>query len=131
MPEHTFVPAFLYFSLKIDDLISIEAISNCGLKSRLKNGSRQHVVCKKLRHTAFCCKIGPIRVINPVLLIKKEGKNMNLNAPTKIVFLISLLLAVLAILGMFVAIPVVSGNAALVAIIAYAVLAAGNLLKGM
>ena len=57
---------------------------------------------------------------------------MNLSAPTKIVFLISLVLAVLALItALGVSIPVVSGNALWVALIGYAVLAAGNLLKGM
>ena len=57
---------------------------------------------------------------------------MNLNAPTKIVFTISLVLAVLALVEMIgVAIPVISGNAAWVALLAYMVLAAGNVLKGM
>ena len=57
---------------------------------------------------------------------------MNLSAPTKIVFLISLVLAVLALIAALgISIPVVSGNALWVALIGYAVLAAGNLLKGM
>lgn len=55
---------------------------------------------------------------------------MNLNAPTQIVFIISLVLAVLALLSAFVALPVVSGNGLWVALIAYAVLAFGNLMKG-
>lgn len=57
---------------------------------------------------------------------------MNLNAPTQIVFLISLALAVLALISALgVALPVISGNAIWVALIAYIVLAAGNLLKGL
>lgn len=55
---------------------------------------------------------------------------MNLNAPTQIVFLISLVLAVLALLSAFITLPVVSGNALWVALVAYAVLAFGNLMKG-
>jgi hypothetical protein len=61
-----------------------------------------------------------------------KGGNMKLNAPTAIVFYISLVLAVLALLTVLgVSIPVVSGNALWVALAAYAVLAAGNILKGL
>ena len=57
---------------------------------------------------------------------------MSLNAPTKMVFLISLVLAVLALLCAWViSIPVINGNAFLVMLVAYVVLAAGNILKGM
>ena len=57
---------------------------------------------------------------------------MSLNAPTKMVFLISLVLAVLALLGAWViSIPVISGNAFLMMLLAYVVSAAGNILKGM
>ena len=56
---------------------------------------------------------------------------MNLNAPTKLVFLISVVLAILAVVATFVAIPVVSANAFWVAIVAYLVLVAGNVLKGV
>lgn len=55
---------------------------------------------------------------------------MNLSAPTQPVFLISVVLAVLAVVSAFVAIPVVSANAFWVAIIAYLVLLAGNVMKG-
>ena len=57
---------------------------------------------------------------------------MNLSAPTKPVFFISLVLAVLAFLSAVgISIPVVSGNALWVAIAGYAVLALGNILKGL
>lgn len=56
---------------------------------------------------------------------------MNLSAPTMPVFLISLVLAILAIAGNFVAIPVVSGNDFWVAIIAYVVLLVGNVASGL
>ena len=57
---------------------------------------------------------------------------MKLNAPTKVVFLISLALAVLALLlALGVAIPIVAGHAIWVALAAYVVLAAGNILKGL
>ena len=54
-----------------------------------------------------------------------------LNAPTQMVFLISLALAVLAILALFVTIPIVSAYAFWVAIIAYVVLAAGCMMKNV
>ncbi len=56
---------------------------------------------------------------------------MNLSAPTTVIFVISLILAVLAVLATFVTIPVISPNAFWVAIIAWIVLATGNLMKGM
>ena len=56
---------------------------------------------------------------------------MNLSAPTKPVFLVSLILAALAVISTFVAIPVVSGNAFWVAVIAYVVLLVGNVAKGL
>ena len=56
---------------------------------------------------------------------------MNLSAPTMIVFLISLVLAALAILGTLTPLPFVSANAFWVAIIAYLVLLVGNVAKGL
>jgi hypothetical protein len=56
---------------------------------------------------------------------------MNLSAPTTAVFVISLILAVLAVLGFFVQIPLISPNGFWVAIIAYIVLMVGNLAKGL
>ena len=56
---------------------------------------------------------------------------MNLSAPTQVVFLISLIIAVLAIVGVFVAIPFISQYAFWVAVIAYVVLAAGCVMKGV
>jgi len=56
---------------------------------------------------------------------------MNLSPPTTAVFTISVVLAVLAIIGTFVAIPVISANAFWVAIIAYIILAVGNLFRGV
>ena len=56
---------------------------------------------------------------------------MKLSAPTKGVFYISLILAVLALLTVLgVSIPVISGNALWTALAGYALLAAGNVLKG-
>jgi len=56
---------------------------------------------------------------------------MYLSPPTTAVFIISVVLAVLAIIGTFVAIPVISANAFWVAIIAYIILAVGNLFRGV
>jgi hypothetical protein len=56
---------------------------------------------------------------------------MNLSPPTTAVFVISLILAVLAVIGTFVAIPVISANSFWVAIIAYVILAIGNLFRGV
>ncbi len=56
---------------------------------------------------------------------------MNLSAPTMPVFLVSLVLAVLAVLGTFTAIPFVSANAFWVAVVAYLVLLVGNVMKGV
>jgi hypothetical protein len=56
---------------------------------------------------------------------------MNLSPPTTAVFVISLILAVLAVIGTFAAIPVISANAFWVAIIAYVILAIGNVFRGV
>ncbi|MGC2411016.1 MAG: hypothetical protein WA441_13750 [Methyloceanibacter sp.] len=56
---------------------------------------------------------------------------MNLSPPTTAVFVISLILAVLAVISTFVAIPLVSANAFWVAIIAYVILAVGNVFRGV
>jgi hypothetical protein len=56
---------------------------------------------------------------------------MRLNAPTQLVFLISLALAILALVGHFVTIPFVSAYQFWVAIVAYVVLAAACVLKGV
>lgn len=56
---------------------------------------------------------------------------MKLSAPTFPIFVVSLVLAGLAIAAEFTAIPVVSANQFWVAIGAYAVLFLGNVLKGV
>ena len=56
---------------------------------------------------------------------------MRLNAPTQMVFLISLVIAVLALVGHFVLIPYVTAYQFWVAIAAYVVLAAACVLKGV
>jgi hypothetical protein len=62
---------------------------------------------------------------------KEGGLEMNLSPPTTAVFVISLILAVLAIIGTFVTIPLISANAFWVAIIAYIILAVGNVFRGV
>jgi hypothetical protein len=54
-----------------------------------------------------------------------------LSAPSRVFFLISLALAVIAILGALVIIPVVTKYAFGIAILGYIVLALGCLMKGM
>jgi hypothetical protein len=56
---------------------------------------------------------------------------MNLNAPTQVVFIISLIIAVLALIGNFVLVPFVSEFKFWFAIVAYVVLAAACVLKGV
>jgi hypothetical protein len=56
---------------------------------------------------------------------------MNLSPPTTAVFIISVIVAVLAVIGTFVAIPVISAHAFWVAIIAYIILAVGNVFRGV
>ena len=55
---------------------------------------------------------------------------MQLTPPKKIVFYISLLLAVLALVGYFVDLPFVTEYGFWLAIVGYALLAAGNAVKG-
>ena len=55
---------------------------------------------------------------------------MQLTPPKKIVFYISLLLAVLALVGYFVDLPFVTDYRFWFAIVGYALLAAGNAVKG-
>ena len=59
------------------------------------------------------------------------GESMNLNAPTQVVFIISLIIAVLALIGHFVAVPFVSEYKFWFAIVGYVVLAAACVLKGV
>lgn len=56
---------------------------------------------------------------------------MTLSAPTQIVFIISVILVVLAVVGFFVAIPVVSVNAFWIAIAGFVLLMLGNLLPNL
>ena len=59
------------------------------------------------------------------------GDDVRLNAPTQMVFLISLILAVLALVGHFVWIPYVTAYQFWIAIVGYTVLAAACILKGV
>ena len=56
---------------------------------------------------------------------------MNLSPPTTAVFVISLILTVLAVIGKFAAIPFITDQGFWVAIIAYVVLAVGNIFRGV
>jgi len=55
---------------------------------------------------------------------------MRLNAPKKIVFWISVILAALGIIGSLVSLPFISGFAFWLVVIGYVLLFLGNVLKG-
>jgi hypothetical protein len=59
------------------------------------------------------------------------ARGMRLSAPTQVIFLISLALAVFALISFFVRIPNVTPHAFWIAIIAYVVLAVGCALRGV
>ena len=59
------------------------------------------------------------------------ASNIRLSAPTRVIFLISLALAVFALIAFLVRIPNVSPHAFWIAIIAYVVLAVGCALRGV
>jgi hypothetical protein len=54
----------------------------------------------------------------------------NLNRPSNAIFVISVVLALLALIGVLANVPLLSGNAFLLLAIAYVVLLVGNLVKG-
>jgi hypothetical protein len=56
---------------------------------------------------------------------------MNLNAPTQLVFILALIVAVLALIGNFVLVPFVTEFKFWFAMVAYIVLAAACVLKGV
>ena len=56
---------------------------------------------------------------------------MNLNAPKQVTFIVAVVLAVVALLSVFVAIPFITANAFLLMTAGFVVLAAGNLLAGL
>jgi hypothetical protein len=88
------------------------------------------MVCPKLVLIQFLVYSG----FSSIILIGHSlawEKIMRLSSPTKGVFYISLVLAVLALLtALGVTIPVISGNALWTALAGYALLAAGSVLKG-
>ncbi len=55
---------------------------------------------------------------------------IQLNRPSNVVFLLSVVLAVLALIGVLTVIPVLTGNTVLLLALAYVILALGVLLKG-
>jgi hypothetical protein len=55
---------------------------------------------------------------------------MSLSPPTTVVFVISIILALLAVIGNFVAIPFITEHGFWVAIVAYVILACGNIFRG-
>jgi hypothetical protein len=59
----------------------------------------------------------------------QEANAMTLNAPSMPIFVIAVILAVLAIVGTFVALPVITPYSFWVAIIAFVLLAVGSMMK--
>ena len=55
---------------------------------------------------------------------------MSLSPPTTIVFIVSVILAALAVIGTFTPIPFISANAFWVAVVGYVILACGNIFRG-
>ena len=56
---------------------------------------------------------------------------MSLSPPSTVVFIVSLILAALAVIGKFAAIPFITENGFWVAVAAYVILAVGNLFRGV
>lgn len=75
---------------------------------------------------------GPLETVRRLCRFSSGGANMpKLNAPSQVIFLVSLILAIVAVIGVFVVIPFVTLYAFWIAIVAYVVLALGCVLKGM
>lgn len=55
---------------------------------------------------------------------------MSLSPPTTIVFVVSIILAILGIIGAFVPIPFITEHGFWVVVIAYVILACGNIFRG-
>ena len=55
---------------------------------------------------------------------------MSLSPPTTVVFVVSIILALLAIIGKFVPIPFITEHGFWVAVVAYVILACGNIFRG-
>lgn len=56
---------------------------------------------------------------------------LKLNAPSQVLFIVSLVLALIAVVSALTPVPIASANAFWIAIIAYAVLAVATVAKGM
>ena len=56
---------------------------------------------------------------------------MNLSAPTTMIFVISIVLAILAVLSTFMPLPIIGEYKFWVAIAAYVILAVGNMFRGI
>ncbi len=56
---------------------------------------------------------------------------MNLSPPSAVVFIVTLILAALAVIGKFAPLPFITENGFWVAFIAYVILAAANLFRGL
>jgi hypothetical protein len=65
-----------------------------------------------------------------VWIVVKQGETMNLSAPTQVVFLISLVIAIIGILAGLAIIPGLPISAFWIVVVGYVVLALGCLLKG-
>jgi hypothetical protein len=69
-----------------------------------------------------------------VLVEPNQGRNrrmrLNLNRPSNAVFFISVVLALLSLIGVFAHVPMLSNNVYLLLAVAYVVLVIGNLVKG-
>jgi hypothetical protein len=61
---------------------------------------------------------------------QEGGLEMSLSPPTTVVFVVSIILAVLAIIGAFVPIPFITEHGFWVAVVAYVILACGNIFRG-
>jgi len=87
------------------------------------------------RHPVSASQISPKRrwrqIAKPRLDNNQGDVIVNLSAPTFPIFVVSLVLFLLAVIGMFIPIPIVSGNILWLALIAYVVLLVGNVAKGL
>jgi len=61
----------------------------------------------------------------------REGLTMHLSAPTTMVFVISIVLAILAVLSTFMPLPIIGEYRFWVAVAAYVILAIGNIFRGV
>jgi hypothetical protein len=83
-----------------------------------------------LNHTEAHSLLRRLRgVIDAIGRELEADMNIDLHAPTMPIFLVSLVLAVLALLGHFVVIPYITLYGFWIAIIAYGVLAVGTVMK--